>query len=104
MHFVILAEHSAEVCPTSNAKTRAMLLDMGPKIPSIAEQSGVTLVSGPWVNREHMTVTIAEADRVESVDDFLVQSRLPQWNRVRVIPSQSIEEGMGQLTEMETLF
>ncbi len=104
MHFVILAEHSAEVCPTSNAKTRAMLLDMGPKIPSIAEQSGVTLVSGPWVNREHMTVTIAEADRVESIDDFLVQSRLPQWNRVRVIPSQSIEEGMRQLTEMETLF
>jgi hypothetical protein len=104
MHFVILAEHSAEVCPTSNAKTRAMLLDMGPKIPSIAEQSGVTLVSGPWVNREHTTVTIAEADRVESIDDFLVQSRLPQWNRVRVIPSQSIEEGMRQLMEMETLF
>ena len=104
MHFIILAEHTAEVCPTGNAKTRAMLLDMGPKIPGIAEKSGVTLVSGPWVNREHLTVTIAEADRVESIDAFLVQSRLPQWNTVRVIPSQSIAEGMAELSEMETLF
>ena len=50
MHYVILGEHTAEVCPTSNAKTRALLLEIGPQIPKIAEQNGVTIVSGPFVN------------------------------------------------------
>jgi len=52
------------------------------------------MVAGPYVNREHTTVAIVESDRPEAVDTFLMQSRLPQWNRVRVIPSFPMEEGM----------
>jgi uncharacterized protein with GYD domain len=70
----------------------------------IAEQNGVKIVAGPFVNREHTTVAILESDRPESVDDFLVQSRLPQWNRVRVIPSLPMEEAMKGMTEAPTLF
>jgi hypothetical protein len=36
MHFVLLAEHMAEVCPTSNATTRDLLLQTAPEIPNIA--------------------------------------------------------------------
>ena len=104
MHYVIIGEHSAEVCPTSNAKTKALLLETGPQIPKIAEQNGVTIVSGPFVNREHTTVTIVESDRAEAVDAFLVQSRLAQWNRVRVIPSLPMEEGMKDVAEGTPLF
>lgn len=39
MHFVVLGVHSAEVCPTSNAKSRALLMEMGPQIPKLAEQT-----------------------------------------------------------------
>jgi hypothetical protein len=104
MHFVILGEHSPEVCPTSNAKTRALLLDLGPQIPSIAQKAGVEIVAGPFVNREHMTVVILESDRAEAVDDFLVEARLHQWNRVRVIPSHTMEEGMKDIAEGTSLF
>lgn len=104
MHYVIIGEHSAEVCPTSNAKTKALLLEMAPQIPKIAEQNGVTIVAGPFVNREHSTVVIVESDRAESVDAFLVQARLPQWNRVRVIPSMHIQEGMQDIVEGTSLF
>jgi uncharacterized protein with GYD domain len=104
MHYVILGEHSAEVCPTSNAKTKALLLEIGPQIPKIAEQNGVKIVSGPFINREHITVVIVESDRAEAVDDFLMQARLPQWNRMRVIPSLPMEEGMKEVAEGTSLF
>jgi hypothetical protein len=104
MHFVILGSHSAEVCPTSNAKSRAMLLEIGPQIPTIAQKHGVKLVAGPFINREHLTVAVAEAERAEDLDAFVVESRLAQWNTVRVIPSHPMEVGMQEIAEGEPLF
>jgi len=104
MHYVVVAEHSAEVCPTSNAKTKALLLEMAPQIPKIAEKNGVNILSGPWVNHEHITVVIVETDRPESLDTFLMETRLQQWNRVRVMPSRTIAEGMKEVAEGTTLF
>jgi hypothetical protein len=104
MHYVILAEHGAHECPTSNAKTKALLKELGPQIPKIAEQHGVTFVSGPFVNREHVTVAVVQADRAEDIDRFLVESRLHQWNRVRVIPSMPMAEGMQDLDAAPSLY
>jgi hypothetical protein len=104
MHFVVLASHSAEVCPSSNAKSKAMLLETGPKIPKVAEQHGVKLLAGPFINREHLTVVIAEADRAEDLDAFILEARLAQWNTVRVIPSHPMEVGMKEIAEGSSLF
>ena len=104
MHFVLLGVHSPEVCPTSNAKTRDLMLQVAPEIPGIAERTGVKLVAGPYVNREHMTVAVVEADRADDVDRFLVETRLHQWNSMRVLPSHPIEEGMKDVQEGQPLF
>ena len=104
MHYVVLAEHSAEVCPTSNAKTKALLLEIGPQIPKIAEKHNVTIVSGPWVNREHVVATIFETDKAENLDAFIVESRLEQWNRMRILPSLPMEQGMKDVAEANPLF
>jgi hypothetical protein len=104
MHYILIAEHSAEVCPLSNAKTKALLLEMGPQIPNLAEKNGVNIVSGPFVSHEHIAVVIVETDRAENLDAFLMESRLPQWNRVRVMPSRSMEQGAQEVAEAETLF
>jgi len=104
MHYVLLAEHSAEVCPTGNAKTKALLLEIGPQIPKIAEKNGVDIVAGPFVNREHTVVVVVETDRAEGLDAFLVESRLPQWNTVRVLPSLTMEEGMNDIAQGTALF
>ena len=104
MHFVLLAEHAAEVCPTSNAKTRDLLLQTAQDIPKIAQRNGVTIVAGPLVNREHLVVVVVEGDRSEAIDRFLVESRLPQWNSVRILPSLSIEDGMKDVQESTPLF
>jgi hypothetical protein len=104
MHFVVIASHSPDICPTSNAKTKGLLLEVGPQIPSIAQKHGVNILAGPYVNREHMAVTIVETDNVEGLDDFLVDSRLAQWNEVRILPSRSMQEGMTELQEGTSLF
>lgn len=104
MQYVVLGVHSPEICPLSNAKTKALLLEIGPRIPDIGKQHGVNLVAGPFVNREHTTVMILEADRAEDLDAFLGASRLHQWNQLRVMPSQSMEEGLRELQETTSLF
>jgi uncharacterized protein with GYD domain len=104
MHFVILGTHSAEVCPTSNAKTKALLLEIAPQVSDLAEKHGVNIVAGPYANREHMLVVIAETDSAEALDSFLVESRLTQWNQVRILPSVPMQAALQELQETTTLF
>lgn len=104
MHFVVLGTHSAEVCPTSNAKTKALLLEIGPQMTDIAEKHGVNIVAGPFANREHMLVMIVETDRAEALDSFVVEGRLAQWNQVRILPSVPIQNAMQELEEATMLF
>ena len=104
MHFVLLASHSPEICPSANAKTKGLLLDVAPQIPSIAQKHGVNIVAGPFVNREHMAVTIVETDRAEALDDFLVDSRLTHWNQVHILPSRSLQEGLTEIQEGASVF
>lgn len=104
MHFVLLAVHTADVCPTSNAKTKELLLETGPQIPGIADKNGVRIIAGPFVNREHTTVVIVEADKADQVDSFIQEARLSQWNQVRVLPSLPLEEGMKEVQSNTPLF
>jgi uncharacterized protein with GYD domain len=104
MHYVLLGTHSAEVCPMSNSKTKALMLEMAPQIPKIAEETGVTLVAGPYVNREHTVVTVVEADRSEDLDRFLVESRIAQWNTIRVMPSLPMDQGISQIQSSTPIF
>jgi hypothetical protein len=104
VHFVLLAEHTAEVCPTSNSKTRELLLQTAPQIPGIAEKNGVRILAGPFVNREHTTVVIVEADKADEVDRFIQETRLSQWNQVRVLPSLPMEEGLKEVQEQTPIF
>jgi hypothetical protein len=104
MHFVLLATHTADVCPLSNSKTRDLMLQTAPQIPDIAERNGVTMVAGPYVSDEHLVVTVVEADKAEKVHQLLSDARLSQWNTVRVVPSLTIEEGMKEIQEGTSLF
>ena len=104
MHYVVLGVHSPEVCPTSNAKTRKLMLETAPQITKIAEKNNITFVAGPFVNREHTTVVIVEADRAEDLDQFLVDSRLPQWNTLRILPSLPMQQSLADIEEMPALF
>jgi len=79
-------------------------MEIGPQVFNLAEKNGVNIVAGPFVNREHTVVTIVETERPEALDDFLVESRLAQWNQLRILPSLPMQEGMQQIQEATPLF
>ena len=47
MQFVVIAEHSPELCPTSNAQTRQMMHEGAPQIPDLARTLGVEIITLP---------------------------------------------------------
>jgi hypothetical protein len=80
------------------------MMEAGPQIPCVAERNGVQIVAGPYVNREHLTVAVVEADTAAQVDRFIVESRLSQWNSVRVLPSLPLEQGVQEIQEQPPIF
>src|SRR5437870_13380665 len=104
MLFVLLADHTAETCPTSNSTTREILLKGGQEIPNMAKRLGVNIVTGPLGNREHLVVLVVESQSADAVDQFIVESGLQQWNRVRVIPSKTMQEGLQEISKLKPIF
>ncbi|EPJ40020.1 hypothetical protein STAFG_2892 [Streptomyces afghaniensis 772] len=80
------------------------MLQTAPDIPNLAQKAGVEIVAGPFVNREHTIVVVVQSDKVENVDRLLIDSRLPQWNRVRVLPSLTMEEGLTDIEAQTPIF
>lgn len=104
MHYVLLATHGPEICPTSNAKIREMFMKRAPEIPALAKRLGVNLVAGPFVSREHVSVVVVEAAKAEAVDQFISESGLAQWNSIRVLPSLTMEDGMKEMSALKPIF
>ncbi len=79
-------------------------MKVSPEIPNIAKKLGVRLVAGPYVSREHLSVIVVEAEKGQTLDQFIMESGLEQWNSVKVLPSLTIEEGMGEMAKTKTIF
>src|SRR6266511_4261771 len=77
MQFVIIAEHSPELCPMSNAKIRDLMKESATEIPSLAEKLGVNIITTNVFGPDHVIHTVgAEHVRRDDVDSqFLGQTR-----------------------------
>jgi hypothetical protein len=49
-------------------------------------------------------LAVVEAEDIEVVRNFVVRSRLIQWNTTSVHPTYSIEEALAISDEMEAIF
>jgi len=102
--FAVIAEHPPDLCPTSNAKTRQMLKEGARQIPKLAEQLGVGINSLRIFGPDHIILVVVEADDIDSVRSFALQSRLMQWNKVDIHATYSIEEAVTMIDEVEAIF
>jgi hypothetical protein len=102
--FAVVAEHPPNLCPTSNAQTRQMLKQGAGQIPQLAEQLGVQIGTLRIFGPEHIILLVVEADDIESVRNFALQSRLMQWNTVKINATYSIEEAVAMIDEVEAIF
>jgi hypothetical protein len=102
--FAVVAEHPPHLCPTSNAQTRQILKDGASQIPRLAEQLGVSIGTLRVFGPDHIILAVVDADDIESVRTFALQSRLMQWNTVKIHATYSIEEAVAVLDEVEAIF
>ena len=102
--FAVIAEHPPELCITSNARTRQMLKEGAPQIPKLAEQLGLDIITMRAFGPDHILLAVVEADDIESVREFMFQSRLIQWNTTKIYPTYSMEEVLAKADEMEPIF
>jgi hypothetical protein len=102
--FAVIAEHPPELCPTSNARTRQMLKEGAAQIPQLAEQLGVDIVTLRIFGPDHIALAVVEANDIEAVREFILQSRLIQWNTTKIHATYSMEEAIAKSDELEAIF
>jgi hypothetical protein len=102
--FAVIAEHPPELCPTSNAQTRKMLKEGVAQIPELAERLGVDIVTLRIFGPDHIVLAVVEAKDIEAVRDFILHSRLIQWNTTKIHATYSMEEAIAKVDEVETIF
>ena len=102
--FAVIAEHPPELCPTSNARTRQMLKEGAAQIPRLAEQLGVDIVTLRVFGPDHIVLAVVEANDIEAVREFILQSRLIQWNTTKIHATYSMEEAIAKSNELEAIF
>ena len=104
MQFVIIARHSPEHCPTSNAKIRQLVKEGTKEIPNIAQKLGVKIITLNVYGPDHEVLAVVEADGIEPVRDFTMQSRLVQWNTIAIHATWSLEEALAKADTLPTIF
>jgi hypothetical protein len=93
--------HTSDQCPTASSKIRERVLGSAADIPKLADQLGVKIVVGPLVlGSEHESVGIVEADAVETVNEFIQQSGLIQWNSVRVSMAEPLQDALARIEKI----
>jgi hypothetical protein len=102
--FAVIAEHPPDLCPTSNAQTRQLLKEGASQIPQLAEQLGVQIGTLRIFGPEHVILAVVDADHIDSVRSFALQSRLMQWNTVNIHATYSLEEAVALIDEVEAIF
>jgi hypothetical protein len=102
--FAVIAEHPPELCPTSNAQTRQMLKAGAAQIPQLAQQLGVDIVTLRIFGPDHVVLAVVDAADIEAVRNFILQSRLIQWNTTKIHATYSIEEAIAAADDLEPIF
>jgi uncharacterized protein with GYD domain len=104
MQFVVDAEHAPELCPTSNQKIRELMNRSAKEIPALAEKLGIEIIALNVLGPDHQVIGVFEAADIDAVREFLMESRLVQWNTTSVRASWSMEEALRRADALPTMF
>ena len=74
------------------------------QIPQLAERLGVDIVTLRVFGPDHVVLAVVDANDIETVREFILQSRLIQWNTTEVHATYSIEEALAKSDELEAIF
>ena len=104
MQYVITAEHPPQLCPTSNAMTRAIVTQGMPQLPALAESTGLKIITVNIFGPDHVMLFVVESKDIESVREFVRLGRIYQWNTVKINATWTPEEAMKSLEGIDPIF
>lgn len=104
MQFVLVARHSPEQCPAANGKIREIMKEAAKRTPEIARQLGVRVAGSYVLGPDHEVLAMLEADRIESVQEFALQTRMMQWNTVSIRAAWGMEEAIAKIDALPPIF
>jgi hypothetical protein len=104
--YAVLADHTPDICPSANAKTRARAMEgLGAQLPKLLEDGGITFDLQPLhLDPGHRTIAVVDAPNVEAVAKLVFDSGLSQWNTVEVCPVTPVQELMERVDEFPIVF
>ena len=74
------------------------------QIPQLAEELGVNIVTLRIFGPDHIVLAVVEANDIDVVRNFILQSRLIQWNTTKIHATYSIEEAVSMSDALEAIF
>ena len=101
---VLIMTHAPEQCPSSNSTIRKLTANTANDVPKQAKKHGIRFLAGPLVTNEHRMFAVVETDKVESVNDFLIDTAMLQWNSIEIIPAQPVEAGLKEIARLTPLY
>jgi hypothetical protein len=104
MQFLIAAKHPPDLCPSANAQIRKLAADGAQEMPALAERLGVKIGATYVPMTNHMVFVAVEADNIDQVRELTFQGRLGQWNTVEIYATNTLEEALTRVEELETVF
>jgi hypothetical protein len=105
--YALIADHSPDLCPAANARTRARALEgLNPEHADKVTQSlGMETVFGPYhLDPSHRTLVLFDAPAIEAVNKWVIEKGLFQWNTIAVSPVTPTEEMMPMILGMPIIF
>jgi hypothetical protein len=104
--YVILADHTADICPSSNSRSRNRAIQgLGQDLPKLSAEKGITFVSGPLhLDPGHRSVSVVDAPSIEVVVELVYATGLSQWNTVEVCPTTPVADMMSNLDAFPVVF
>ena len=104
--YVILADHSPDICPSSNSRSRNRAIQvLGQDLPKLSAEAGITFLSGPLhLDPGHRTVSVVDAPSIEAVTQLIYATGMSQWNTVEVCPVLPVAAMMDSLDAFPIVF
>lgn len=101
---VLVMTHPPDQCPAANSTIRKLSANTASEFPKLAKKHGIRFTAGPLATNEHRMFAFVEAEKIESINDFLIDSALLQWNSIEMIPGQPVESGLKEIEKLKPIY
>jgi hypothetical protein len=102
--FALIATHPPDQCPTANETIRKVMLNRQPDMEKLGKKHGVKYLAGPLVTTQHTSYSIVQAENVEAVRAFLLESGLIQWNSIDLVHGVTMDRALEEINKLKPIY